>query len=168
MKRISVIAAFLIVTVFSAQARKIGFINTDSVLVSIPDYTKAQESLKAQASLFQQDLEKDLQYIDNLYTKYQEQKQYLNAASCNAREQQIISLETALKEKQEKYFGAEGEMTKRSEALLAPIKQRVNGVVSEYSKANGYSAILDLAITPGLIYYDESEDITRIIIDKLK
>jgi len=168
MKRILVIAAFLVVTAISVRAQKIGFINTDSVLTSIPDYVKAQAAIKAQANLYQEELEKDLKNIDELYNKYQSQKQYLSPTSCSSREQQIISLESDLKAKQEKYFGAKGEMTKKTETILAPIKKLVNEAISQYSKENGYSAILDIAATNGLIYHDESDDITGKIIDKLK
>lgn len=168
MKRILTIAFLLLMTCSFAQAQKIGFINTDSVLTSIPDYASAQDSLKKLSAKMQAELEKDLQTIENLYNKYQEQRQYLSTSSCVSREQQIISLENALKEKQESYFGDEGQMTKKSEALLNPIKEKVNAAIEKYSKENGYSAIFDVVAASGLIFYDKSNDITKIIIDKLK
>lgn len=168
MKRFLTIAALLLVSFASAQAQKIGFINSDTILTSIHDYAAAQDSLKKQSAVFQAELEKDLQTIDDLYNKYQNQRQYLSSASCITREQQIISLENELKEKQEKYFGTDGEMAKRSAAALTPIKEKINAVIENYSKENGYSAIIDLAVASGLIYYDKANDITKKIIEKLK
>jgi len=168
MKKLFLIAAFLIVTVLSVQAQKIGFINTDSVLTVIPDYSKAQDTLKALAKTYRAELESDLQKIDELYTKYQQQKQYLSPASCATREQQIITLENAVKEKQTKYFGDNGQMSKRSEQLLTPIRTKVSSIIKQFSQENGYSAIIDLAAVSGLVYYNETEDITKKIIDKLK
>lgn len=167
-KRLFLIAALVLMTCSFAQAQKIGFINTDSVLVSNPDYVAAQASIKELSNKFQKELENDLQTIDNLYTKYQEQRQYLSSSSCASREQQIISLENELKDKQEKYFGNDGELTKRSAALLNPIKEKVNAAVESYSKENGYSAIVDVVAVSGLLYYDKSSDITKIIIEKIK
>jgi len=168
MKRFFTIAFLLLMTCSFARAQKVGFINTDSVLTSIPDYKMAQDTLKAQSAKFQAELENDLKTIDNLYNKYQEQRQYLSTASCVSREQQIIALENALKEKQESYFGEKGEMNKRSAALLDPIKKKVNEAIEVYSKEKGYSAIVDLVAVTGIIYYDKANDITGIIIEKLK
>lgn len=168
MKKLLTIAAILLMTASVAQAQKTAFIRTDSILKVLPDYQRAQADLKAKADSYKADLEKDLKVIDDLYNSYQSQKQYLTSSARAAKEEQIISLEQALKDKQDKYFGAAGEIAKASEAVLGPIRERVNSIVRIYAQNNGYSMVVDLSAADHVIYHDANADITGIIIEKLK
>ena len=168
MKKLLLTIAIAALTSFGASAQKAGFINTDSVLVSMPEYVQAQSQIKTRSAAFQTELENDLKKIETLYNKYQQQKQYLTSSSCAAKEQEIISLESDLKKKQDSYFGTEGEMTSYSEKLLAPVRAKVDAAVAAYAAANGYGYIVDLAIATGVVYYNPSDDITNAIIEKLK
>ena len=166
MKRILTIAAFLMFF-FQANAQNTAFIKTDSILAAYPDYAAAQKAISAKADAYRAVLEADLKVIDELYNTYQSQKQYLNSSAKASREQQIITLENALKDKQNKYFGDNGIMEKTSAATLTPIKDKVNAAIKSFAVAHGYSMVVDISISSNIVYYDEKYDITDKIIEML-
>ena len=168
MKKMFFTRVVALAAVLPAGAQKIGFIDTDSVLNSIPDYQAAVKKLDAQAEQYRSQLDAELQVIDQIYNTYQAQKARLSTTQRTNYENEIISREQQLKEKQESYFGAEGVMAKNSEKLLAPIRNRVAKTVEQYAAANSYSVIFDLAVTGGVVYMKKSDDITETIIKMLK
>lgn len=152
----------------TSAAQKVAFIKTDSILSVVNEYKTAQVAISTKADALRAELEADLKTIDELFNLYQSQKQYLTASAKASREEQIIKLENALKEKQDKYFGENGEMSRTSASLLTPIKDRVNAVIKEYALENGYSMVVDVTAAGNIVYYDEGSDITGKIIEKLK
>lgn len=164
MKKLFLVFAFAIAAVFSANAQKVGFINTDSVLLAIPEYQTAIAQLDSQAEKYKNQLDQELQIIDRLYNSYQSQKSYLSTSQRTSIENDIVSKEQQLKAKQEQYFGQDGVMAKQSETLLSPIRDKVSKAISSYAASNGYSMIVDIAVNNGIVYKRESDDITSAII----
>lgn len=80
-KSILSIVAILMLT-FAAQAQKLGHINAQEIMLSLPDYEQASKTLEE----FSNDMRKDFEYFA---TKYQEkEKAYLvKEAECNKNEE---------------------------------------------------------------------------------
>ncbi len=168
MKKVCMILLAVMTAIIPAKAQKVGFINTDSVMVALPEYQNAIKQLDDKATQYKQELQNSLAVIDNLYNNYQSQKNYLNNTQRASIENDIISKEQQMKKRQEDYFGAEGEMAKASEQLLSPIRAKVSEAVARYSADNGYNLIIDLAVNAGIIYKNDADDITKAVINILK
>lgn len=164
MKKLFLVFALAFAAIVPAKAQKVGFINTDSVLLAIPEYKTAIEQLDAQADKYKNQLDQELQIIDRLYNSYQSQKSYLSSSQRTSIENDIISREQQLKTKQDQYFGQDGVMAKQSESLLSPIRTKVTNAIASYAEANGYSMIVDTAVSTGIVYKRDSDDITSAII----
>lgn len=164
MKRLFLVFVVALAAIIPAKAQKVGFINTDSVLLAIPEYQKAISQLDAQADKYKNQLDQELQVIDRLYNSYQSQKAYLSTSQRTSIENDIVSKEQQLKAKQEQYFGQEGVMAKQSDALLTPIRNKVTKAIEAYANANGYSLIIDLAVNTGIVFKRDSDDLTNAII----
>lgn len=168
MKKVCMILLAAMTAIIPAKAQKVGFINTDSVMVALPEYQSAIKQLDEKAAQYKQELQSTLASIDKLYNNYQSQKNYLSSTQRTSIENDIISKEQQMKKRQEEYFGAEGEMAKASEQLLAPIRAKVSEAVARYSAENGYNLIIDLAVNAGIIYKNDADDITNTVINILK
>lgn len=164
MKKLLLVFAVVLAAVLPAKAQKVGFINTDSVLLAIPEYQTAIEQLDAQADKYKSQLDQELQVIDRLYTSYQSQKSYLSSSQRTSIENDIVNKEQQLKARQEQYFGQDGVMAKQSESLLSPIRNKVTNAIASYATANGYSMIIDTAVNTGIVFKRDSDDITSAII----
>ena len=169
MKKLFMILAVALISVsmLQAQSQKIGFINTETVLKELPEYQNAQKSLEQLTEKYKAEIEADLKVIDQLYTTYQNQKAYLSSSQRSTAENKIITKEQEMKKKEDSYFGSEGALAKKSEELLTPIREKVEKAVRYYCEENGFTAIIDLAGSGNIVYYDAKLDITQAIIKQL-
>ena len=93
----------------------------------------------------------------------------MSPSQCAAAEEEIISKEKVVKEKQNIYFGEDGIMYKKSEELLTPIKKRVDAVIASIISGQGnVDLVIDLAANQGIVYYNQERDITSKVIESYK
>lgn len=167
MKRILISFAILLSGVISLSAQKVAFVNTELILGEIPEYLQAQEELNSLSETYKAAIETELGKIETLYNNYQARKATMTASQRSAAEEEIISKEKVVKEKQNIYFGQDGIMAKKSEELLIPIQKKVNSAIEKVAKKMDYSMVLDLAVTQGVVYYKESDDITDLVVSTM-
>lgn len=149
------------------NAQKVGYINTEKILEAIPAYTSAQKQLESLSTRYQQEIEAEYSKIETMYNNYQSQKAYLSVQARQQKENEIISREASVKELQERYFGQDGYMQKKSEELLAPIKERVDAAVKRVAVEGKYMIILDIASIQGVAYTDPVYDLSSEVIRNL-
>lgn len=150
---------FTAISAVNAQV-KVGYINTNELLLLLPEVKIANDSLKnskekqgAKIQGMVTDLTKkaiSLEQRKNEIAPVQYQKE---VDLIKAEEQKIYELEELGKQ----------ELTILSENLLNPIQNRVNNVIREVANENGITYVLDAA--QGLVLY---ADPTINIIDKVK
>ena len=168
MKKVFVILAICLMPVLNAAAQTVGYVDTEKILSCIQEYLDAQNELNTLAEKYKADIQKDADAIDALYRDYMGRKQSLSAASQQAKENEIIAKEKALKEKEESYFGEKGVLTKRSEKLISPIQEVVEEAIQKVAASRGCSLVLDLTVTTGIVYKDPKYDLTNAVIDYLR
>ena len=76
-----------------------------------------------------------------LYKEYQKASASLSAAQKTQREEAIVAKEKEAAELRKKYFGPEGEMAKKQEALITPIQDKIYEAVKQISEQKGYAAV---------------------------
>lgn len=168
MKRILISAIALILASASICAQNnVAYINTKTILESIPSYVSGQNEIQALSQQYEETIKTEISKIENLYNNYQASKASLTASQRASVENQIISKENAVQEKQELYFGEDGIIAKKSETLLAPIRKKMEEAISAVGLSMGYSMIIDVAMTPGVVYYNKDQEISQQIINIL-
>jgi len=163
MKKTWIVIALLLSAAFSAQAQRVGLINTELILERIPAYIAAQEQLNALNDKYKATIETELGRIETLYQNYQENRNAMSASQRQSAENEIIQKERVVQEKQKIYFGEDGIMAKKAEELLAPIRSRVDRAVEAVARQGGYDLILDLAALQGVVYKNDAIDLTNLI-----
>ena len=134
MKKFLIILAVLVSAAVQASAQKVGYIDTEKILSSIPAYKSAQQELESLGGQYQSAIEAEYAKIEALYNRYQQQKANLTAQARQARENEIIQKEQAVKELQKEYFGADGVMQQHSSRLLDPIREKVDAAISKVAE----------------------------------
>lgn len=167
MKRILLTILSLVVASVAANGQKVGYMNTQTILAQIPEYVTATQTLEKLSDQYKQYLESEKSKIDQAYIKYQAERGNLNESARQNRENEIISMERALQERQKEYFGEDGVMSQKSSQLLNPIKSKVNAAIRKVAQNGGYTLILDISAMQGVAYYDESADLSLEIIRNL-
>ena len=165
MRKVLIAIAVLLTASFSAQAQKIGLINTNLILEKMPAYIAAQEQLNALNDKYKATIDTELGRIETLYQEYQANRASMTAVQRQNAENEIIAKERVVQEKQKIYFGEDGIMAKKAEELLKPIHDRVNRAVEAVARQGGYDLILDLAAMQGVVYKRDAIDLTDLIAD---
>lgn len=168
MKRLILSAAALVLCTLTLSAQKIGYINTETILSAIPEYRTAQEQLKKLSDQYTAKIEADYQAIEQLYQNYQSSKAMLNESQRAQRESEIITREREVKELQKNWFGQDGTMQKKTEELLAPIRDKVQAAIDKIARQEGFMIIFDLAALQGVVYEDSGYDLSAQVLNLLK
>lgn len=86
----------------------------------------------------------------------------------DAREQAILDKEQEATKFQESIFGNDGTLMKKRIELIQPIQEKVFKAIADYSKANGFDMVIDIASNATLLYYSTGIDKTEEIIKLIK
>lgn len=164
MKKTLIALVALLACFGTARAQKIGYINTENILSEIPAYVSAQQQLEALSDKYKAAIETELGKIETLYQNYQSNKNSMSSIQRQNAENEIISKERVVQEKQKIYFGEDGIMAKKAEELLTPIQKEVNKAIEDVAKLGGYDLILDLAAMQGVVYKKEALDLTEFVL----
>lgn len=166
MKRFLFIAAAFLFAV-QLNAQRVGFLDTEKILASIPEYNSAKSQLESLEKGYRTKVENEFAAIEKLYNAYQANKGTMSQVVRAQKENEIISKEEAAKKLQESYFGENGIMQKKSQELLSPIKESVQAAIERVAKSGGYMMIVDIASQSGVIYtnsqYDLSQEVIKVL-----
>lgn len=163
------LAALVFALPANAQIRsKTGYVNTETILASVPEYKVATEKLEALSKKYNDEISSELKKVETLYNNYQKQKTSLSAQQRQARENEIIAKEQAVKKLRQNYFGEEGVMEKKSDELLGPLRDRVQKAIDKVAADGNYMIIFDISALQGVVYADSSSDLSSLVIKALK
>lgn len=155
--------ALLGVSALAVQAQKFGYINSQELMMSLPEVKEANANIEQ--------LNKDLvtkrqNMIQELQTKYAD----LESRASTIAPVQLQEEANALKAEEQKIVEFEQKSSesiyKKSEQLIAPIQEKVNNALKAVASENGYAYIFDAA-NGFVLYADEGTDVTELVKAKL-
>ena len=167
MKKILFIALTMILSVGAASAQKFAVVDMDYILKNIPNYESANEQLKQISQKWQKEVEAKNEEAKVLYKNYQTELVFLSDEMKVKKENEIVAKEKEANELKRKYFGPQGELTKKRESLMKPIQDEIYVAIKDVSESKGYQLILDKASAVNIIYYSSKIDISDEVLTKL-
>lgn len=153
--------------VIAANAQRFGYVDTEYILESIPEYQKKQQELNEISVQWQQEIEAMYTEIDRMYKDFQAEQILLTDDMKRKREEQIIEKEKEAKEKQKQRFGFQGDLFRRRQEFTKPIQDKVYAAIKEIADARGYAVIFDKAGTLTMLYTSEKYDLSEDVLDEL-
>lgn len=167
MKRLILLLALFTGVICASYAQKYALIDMEYILKNISSYETANEQLDIISKKWQSEVDKEQQNVQNMYKTYQSDLVFLSAEQKTKRENEIVEKEKALQELKRKYFGADGELFKKREALIKPIQDEIYTAIKEISEAKGYQLVLDRASATSVIFASPKIDISNEVLAKL-
>ena len=167
MKKNLLITVLLFLVGLTANAQKFALIDMEYILENIPAYQKANNELELASQQYQKAVEAKMKEAEALYTAYQKASATLSATQRTQKEEAIIAKEKEAAELRQKYFGPEGEMAQKEEALIAPIQNQIYEAVKQISQQRGYDAVIDRASATSVIFASPRIDISNEVLSKL-
>ena len=128
MKKLFMIAVMAIVAL-TANAQKFALIDMDYILKNVPAYERANEQLNQISKKWQAEVEALNTEAQTMYKNYQNEVVFLSQEQKKAKQDAIMQKEKESSELKRKYFGPEGELFKKREALMTPIQEEIYAAV---------------------------------------
>ena len=122
MKKIIIALIAVLGVAVNVNAQKFGHFDTQSIMQSLPEVTKANGELQATAQQYENDLKTMQEEIQRKADEYDKKKSTMNATDQQAAEQELQTLYNKL---QETYQQNQQNIQKKQEELMAPINQKI-------------------------------------------
>ena len=168
MKKLSIILAAVIAMVaIESKAQKFALIDMEYILKSIPAYEMANEQLKQVSQKWEKEIEQQAEKVEAMYKDYQANSIFYTEEQKIKKEEEILAEDKKTQELKRTYFGAEGELFKKREALMKPIQDDIYEAVKAISETKGYQMIMDRASAVSVIYATPKIDISNEVLSKL-
>jgi len=159
--------AVLGLTALAGQAQKFAYIDSEYVLLHMPEYATAQTELNNYAIQWQADIEAKLEAADRLEVAYRAERVLLTAEMRVKREDEIAKKRAEAKEMQKQKFGVEGELFQKRQELIEPVQQQIFESLKDIASGSGYMVIFDKSNQSNMLYTNPKYDISDRLIKKL-
>jgi outer membrane protein len=162
-KIITAVAAILLLTSTFVNAQKIAHINSNDLMLLMPERKSAEESLQN----FAKELEKQMGTMNQEYEskvqEYQSKESLMTDIIKQDKVKEITDLENRIKTFQQT---AQESLQKKEQELLAPMLDKAKKAIGDVAKEAGYRYVLDTA-AGAVLYSEPSDDIMPLVKKKL-
>jgi len=166
---LSLIIAMGFATSTQAQSLRIGFVNSAKIFQELPEAKDAQKKIDAVTKPVQDSLELKQRALQAKYEEYQKKEGLMTDAAKKTAQQELMDLERGYNEYRALKFGADGDLAKETDKILAPLKEKILKGIERVAKEERYSFVFDQTEqVKVLLYGDPTHDLTYKVIDKLK
>ena len=162
-----IIDALLLSGMAFAKDQSIAYIDMAYILKNLPQYEQANEQLSMLSKRWQKEIDAAQQEARVMTTNYQTEQIFLTEPMRREREQEIVKKEQEVLELKRKYFGQEGELYKKREALIKPIQDEIYNAIQDLANEKRIDIVKDRSADPALIYMSSKLDISDQILHKL-
>ena len=145
MKKI-VLTLFLValsIATMTAKDFSVAYVDLQDVLKNLPQYESANDQLSLISKRWQKEIDAAAQEARVMVANYQTEQIFLSPEMKKKREEEILAKENEVLELKRKYFGADGELYKKREALLKPIQDEVYAAIQEIANEKRYDVVKD-------------------------
>lgn len=147
-------------------ATKLAFVNARRILQSTPGWTTAEQTFTKESEGYRAELGKLQATLDSMASEYEQQSVVLSPTQRQAKRTELETKRTALETRAQEL---QTKAQQRETELLAPLQQKVNGVIESVRAEGNYAFIFDVSAQGGnIVAADRSLDLTDKVIEKLK
>ncbi len=165
MKKINFLLTALIVAVFALNTQaqrgaRIGYIDMEYILESVPEYQEASTQLEGKVQRWKKDLEKMAKEIEQMKLNLANERVLLTKELIEEREEEIKILEEEMLDYQQNRFGPNGDLDIQRRQLVQPIQDQVFNIVQEVAEAKKYDFIFDKSADVVMLFAAKRNDIS--------
>lgn len=153
-------------TVF-AKETVVVYVDMQYILKNLPQYETANEQLTLISRRWLKEVEALEQEARVMQTNYQSEQIFLTPEMRERREQEIVAKENEALQLRRQYFGEQGELVKKREALLKPIQDEIYAAIQELCNEKHIDVVKDRSADPALLYMSSKLDYSDQLLEKL-
>jgi Skp family chaperone for outer membrane proteins len=138
---------------------KVGVINMEYILESVPEYQKSSQELEAKMQKWNGEIQTMKTEIEQMQKSLQNEKVLLTKELIEEKEEDIKIKQEDLLNYQQKRFGAQGDFVLQKQQLIQPVQDQVFNEVQKISSQKKYDYVIDSS-EASLLYSAERHDIS--------
>jgi len=147
-----------------AQNLKLGHINSQEIIVLMPEIEGMEKQLKEAGDQWEKELLKMREEYFAKIKEFQDTQATLSESIKKARQAELADMEQRISTLNQT---AQQDLAKKQQDLAAPILEKVRKAISEVASENGYTYIFDIAAQSIIYTSPSSNDITVLVKKKL-
>ena len=156
---------FLITLAVSAQKGvRVGYIDMDYILESVPEYAEANTQLEKKVDEWRKDIELRQKQIEEMRVALANERVLLTKELIEEREEDIIYKEKEMLEFQEGCFGPRGLLVTQKERLVQPIQDQVFNAVQQIATNKKFDYVFDKSADAVMLYTADRYDISDLVL----
>ena len=167
MKNLIITTTLLLSIVSISVAQKFAYIDTQYILLHVPEYADAQGELNDYASDWQEEIEEKYNSIQRLEEAFAAEKILLTVQMKQKRQTDIDNMKQQAMQMQKQKFGVEGELFNKREELIKPIQDDIYEAIKDVASSRGYMVVFDKAKQNNMLYTNPKYDVSDQVIKKL-
>ena len=165
--RFLVLSALILTSLPVAAQQKIGFVDSEVILRSLPEYQTARQQVDRLAAEWQSELDAMEREIDQMVRDF-EARELLYTDEDRARRLDEINLRrTEMSQYRRRQFGPEGELFRQEQQLIRPIQERILEAVETIALEGDYDFVFDRSGDFLFLYAQDSHNVTELVLDEL-
>ncbi len=153
-------ALILSAATISAQNLKFGHINSQELLMAMPERDSAEAKLKKFAKNLQEEIETLQVEFNKKYQDYLQKKATYTDAIREMKEKELQDLQQRSQEFEQT---AQQDYQKQQGDLMKPIVEKANAAISKVAKANGFLYVFDVSTGAVAYFSDQSTDVLPLV-----
>ena len=135
----------------TASAQKFARINSQEVVLAMPELTEIQKNLEALEKDWAEQLEQIQVEFNNKLADFEKNQATMAASIKQMKQQELQQLQQRFGEIQQL---AQQDMQKKQAELFEPVHKKAQEAINKIAKAAGYLAVFESAT---LVYFDEAQ-----------
>lgn len=148
-----------------AQTLKFGHLNSQEIIVSMPEFKKAETEMEALQKKYSEEMQRTQEEFNK---KFQEFQQTVDSLPQNIAERRQRELQDMAQRQEQFQQEAYESMQNAQNELMMPIYKKLDEAIQEVGKSQGFTYIFDIARTAiPYINTSHSTDLTSSIKTKL-
>ena len=169
MKRIFLLAALAAAFVSKGQTTKpsgqIGYANMEYIISQLPDMKAIETDLKSTQTQLRTQIETKSKELEKQYADFNTQ---MDTMVDTVRQSRQRDLEKAMSDLEQMQQNAQLTLQNKQKLYMAPLYLKVNRVIAEVAKENGYSIILTEMVSNYrfLLYQQPQKDVSNLVLQK--
>lgn len=156
---IGVVAFFSFTFAQAQKGARIGYIDMEYILESVPEYQEASKQLDQKMQRWKGEMDQMANEISQMKASLQNEKVLLTKELIEEKEEDISLKQLDLAEYQQKRFGPQGDFLLQRQQLIQPIQDQVFNEVQKIGKQKKYDLLIDSS-EAALLYSADRHDIS--------
>lgn len=149
-----------------AQGNRFGWVNSQLVIRQVPGYAAAESTLNAEIAGFRTEVQRMQTQLDSMIRAFDQQQIALSPTSRQSKQREIQETQQRL---EQRYNELQTQAAERERELVAPLEERVKGVIEGLRAERNLLFIFDVG-APGnnIVAADRSLDLTAVVVQRLQ